>query len=140
MTDQATPTEEQSIGDLASMASLMHHDYRSDQDYGYVVSHTGLAITLPNAHKPESTWVISFVNGSMCINPINEPVDATNFDEYLFEWLIRNCDKTGPGKGSHPWVRPTVIGIAYWDDATRTYGLRITPYPNEDQPEQPASD
>lgn len=52
-------------------------------------------------------FVISEVNGSLCVNPYEDAVTAEIFDAHLDEWIIVN--------------KPTILGRAVWHADKKRY-------------------
>lgn len=97
----------------ASQETFGIHVYTLDVDSTYETSHTGTIFTSNKTeHKP---MVLSFVNGTMCVNPLGSWVDATNFDGAALEILLA---------GEY---RPT--GLACFDKETGHYTTEEIPHP-----------
>lgn len=84
------------------------HEYQRPDaqadDQPYQVSRTGLVVVIaghPTHH------VLSFINGSMCLNLMEHPVDAGQFEEYAVETFLTNIYE--------------IVGVAYWNPAKGCY-------------------
>lgn len=107
----------------------MLHTFASieDPELTYTVSHTGLIVevvtqTGPSRKREDSDvaqFVVSMVNGSMAHNPLGQFVCCVNFDEYMMDWF------------NNPYQQHKVIGVAYFNTETLTYGTEVRPYPHE---------
>ena len=67
------------------MPTQTQTDIQAAKAEGYQASEYGMRVLL------DGTWhVLSYINGSMCLNLPNTPIDASQFDEYLpHEYLMR---------------------------------------------------
>lgn len=97
------------------------HDFVSEEepDHGYQASHTGMLfypkVTFDQGDPP---MVLSFVNGTMCVNPLGDFVCAANFDHAAAE-VLDNYRLPNPDEPS----------VAYFNPATKRYHLEETPFP-----------
>lgn len=95
------------------------HDIISEEDpgSGYQVSHTGMLFYPRVLGDPPQ--VLSFVNGTMCVNPLGDFVCAANFDhaaaEVLDNYRLPNHDEPS---------------VAYFNPTTRRYQLEEVAWPD----------
>lgn len=99
--------------------------------YTYTVSRTGIVLYPKDNHTKQALrpWVLSFVNGSMALNPVGEPIDAAEFDHYAVAWIDRNSyrlprfDKRLGTRTGHTPTGQMEPGVAYWDPDLGYYTL-----------------
>lgn len=82
--------------------------------FQYTASETGMILVC----KDKPPMVLSFVNGSMCVNPLGQRIDASNFDEFVYDVIEQGYHFVRQGPGTPKQGKPI---IAYYDPDTQSY-------------------
>lgn len=84
-----------------------------DDGCAYTASHTGIVF-----NTEDGMQVLSYVNGTMCINPLENPVWSMTFDGTVFDIMPKQSN-----------VVP--VGTAWFDHYSGCYTMNPVQYPHK---------
>lgn len=98
-----------------STATFGVHVFANEADRSEVTEASRTGIVFYSDVSGAVPQVLSFVNGSMCINPVDQFVCSVNFDEYALDVFDNGQYRNSKGadKGEP--------GLAYFNPATKRY-------------------